>query len=47
MKVLHERLDEGRREELHRAYVDRMEEYRTDGRLEAPREYLLILGTRR
>ena len=47
MKVLRESLGEPRREELHSAYVEHMEQYRTDGRIEAPRQYLIILGTRR
>jgi SAM-dependent methyltransferase len=47
MKALYGSLDEGRRDELHRAYVDQMEEHRTNGHIEAPREYLMILGTRR
>jgi ubiquinone/menaquinone biosynthesis C-methylase UbiE len=37
-----------RREELHRTWVDFFErEYRDDGRIVHPREYLLVLGTRR
>jgi SAM-dependent methyltransferase len=47
MKTLHDSLEEPRRKELHDAYVEHMEQHRTDGRIEAPREYLLILGTRR
>jgi SAM-dependent methyltransferase len=47
VKTLYETLPEPRREELHRAYVDHLEEYRTDQGIEAPREYLVILGTRR
>jgi SAM-dependent methyltransferase len=47
IKTLYETLPESRREELHRAYVDHLEECRTDGGIRAPREYLLILGTRR
>ena len=38
---------EERREALHRGYVDLNEAHRTNGRVEAPREYLIILGTRR
>jgi 2-polyprenyl-3-methyl-5-hydroxy-6-metoxy-1,4-benzoquinol methylase len=34
-------------EGLHDAYVDHMEQHRKNGRIEAPREYLIILGTRR
>jgi SAM-dependent methyltransferase len=47
IKALYGSLDERRREELHRAYVDHLEEHRTDDRIEAPQEYLMILGTRR
>jgi SAM-dependent methyltransferase len=47
MKVLYESLEEPRNEELHSAYVEHMEQHRQDGRIEAPREYLIILGTRR
>jgi SAM-dependent methyltransferase len=47
IKTLYETLPEPRREELHRAYVDHLEEWRIDGGIRAPREYLLILGTRR
>jgi SAM-dependent methyltransferase len=46
MKTLYESLDEERREELHKAYIDFSESHRTNGRIEAPREYLIILGTR-
>ncbi len=42
MKMLHESLDEEHRQELQEAFVDFY-----DSRLDAPREYLLILGTRR
>jgi SAM-dependent methyltransferase len=47
MKVLYDSLEEPRREELHRAYVEHLERYRHDGGIEAPREYIIILGTRR
>jgi SAM-dependent methyltransferase len=47
VKTLYESLDEERREELHKAYVDYYESHRTNGRVEVPREYLMILGTRR
>jgi SAM-dependent methyltransferase len=47
MKTLYAMLDEPRREGLHGAYVEHMEQYRADGRIEAPRQYLLVLGTRR
>lgn len=47
-KVLAESLDDERREEFHRAWVDFIEtRYRTNGSIEQPREYLLVLGTRR
>jgi SAM-dependent methyltransferase len=47
IKALYDSLDDARREELHNAYVEHMEEHRRNGRIEAPREYLIILGTRR
>jgi SAM-dependent methyltransferase len=47
VKTLHESLDEERREELHNAYVDFYEAHKTNGRIEAPRDYLIILGSRR
>ena len=34
-------------QQLHKAYVDFSESHRTNGHVEAPREYLIILGTRR
>jgi SAM-dependent methyltransferase len=46
LKTLHDSLDEAGREQLHNAYVEHMEEHRQNGRIEAPREYLIILGTR-
>jgi SAM-dependent methyltransferase len=46
-KVLAESLDEGRREELHRAFADFHEEHRVDGGIRMPRRYLLVLGRRR
>jgi SAM-dependent methyltransferase len=47
-KVAAESLDENRREEFHRAWVDFFEEnYKDDGGITHPREYLLTLGTRR
>ncbi len=46
-KALVESLPSGRRQELHRAWVDYVEAYRTNGGIRAPEEYLLILGTRR
>jgi SAM-dependent methyltransferase len=47
LKTLYGSLDETRREELHRAYVDYYALHTQNGRVEAPREYLIILGTRR
>lgn len=47
LKTLHDSLDEPRREELHRAYVDHYASHQRNGRIEAPREYVIILGTRR
>jgi len=47
LKVLHDSLDEARSEELHRVYVEHYEAKTHGGRIEAPREYLIILGTRR
>jgi SAM-dependent methyltransferase len=41
-------LDDARRDEFHRAFVDLYEGYRTkDGGIRAPRRYLLVLGTRK
>ena len=40
-------LEEDRREQLHGDYIANMSRHQRDGRIEAPREYLLILGTRR
>jgi len=47
VKTLYETLDESRREELHSAYVDFYEGHRRNGGIVAPREYLIILGTRK
>jgi SAM-dependent methyltransferase len=47
LKVLHASLDDGRREELHRSFTDFYAGHSKNGRVEAPREYLLVLGTRR
>ncbi|MDQ2969409.1 MAG: class I SAM-dependent methyltransferase [Actinomycetota bacterium] len=47
LKTLYDSLEQPRREELHNAYVEYMEQHRTNGRIEAPREYVIILGTRR
>jgi SAM-dependent methyltransferase len=42
------RLDAGRVEEFHRAFVELYESYRTpDGGVRAPRRYLLVLGRRK
>jgi ubiquinone/menaquinone biosynthesis C-methylase UbiE len=47
-KTLAESLDDDRREELHRSWVDFFESnYRVGDRVEHPREYLLVLGSRR
>jgi SAM-dependent methyltransferase len=45
-KTLADSLDEGRREELHRAFVDLHEQSRSNGGIEFSRTYLLTLGTR-
>jgi hypothetical protein len=47
LKTLHDSLDAPRREELHRAYVDHYDSHQRNGRIEAPREYVIVLGTRR
>jgi SAM-dependent methyltransferase len=48
VKTLAGMLDVDRREELHRAWVDFFEtNYRLDGGIEYPREWLLVTGTRR
>lgn len=42
------KLDEGRREEFHQAFVELYEGYRTEeGDIRAPRRYLIVLGTRK
>jgi len=47
-KTLAASLDDDRREELHRAWVDFFEtNYRSDGAIVYPREWLLVTGTRR
>jgi SAM-dependent methyltransferase len=46
-KTLADSLDDDRREELHRAFVELHEDSRTDGRIEFSRTYLLTLGTRK
>jgi ubiquinone/menaquinone biosynthesis C-methylase UbiE len=40
------RLDDDRRDELHHAFVEHYERYVRDGRVQAPRRYLLVLGRR-
>jgi SAM-dependent methyltransferase len=47
LKTLAGMLDDGRREELHQAWVGFFENYRSDGGIEYPREWLLVTGTRR
>ena len=47
-KTLAESLDDDRRDELHRTWVEFFEnDYRVDGEIHHDREYLLVLGTRR
>jgi SAM-dependent methyltransferase len=47
-RTLAENLDDDRREELHRSWVDFMEaNFRRDGEVVHEREWLLVLGTRR
>ncbi len=46
--VLLQRLDEAQAEEFHQAFVELYENYRRkDGRVRAPRRYLLVLGRRK
>jgi ubiquinone/menaquinone biosynthesis C-methylase UbiE len=47
MKTLYGSLDEAGQKELHDTYMSYMQRYTTDGQVEAPGEYLLVLGTRR
>jgi hypothetical protein len=48
MKTLAKSLDDARREEFHRGWVDFIEtNFSANGRIEHDREYLLVLGTRR
>lgn len=47
VKALAEGLDQSRRSEFHRAFVDFYNEYRVPGGVSSPREYLLIVGRRR
>lgn len=42
-----ESLDRRRREQLHRAFLGYLENYRVDGGISAPDDYLLVVGTRR
>ncbi len=46
-RTLAESLPPERREELHRAFVDFYEGYRTNGGVHQPRPYLIVLGTKR
>jgi hypothetical protein len=47
LKTLNDMLEEPRREELHGDFVAYFDARRVDGRVEAPREYLVTIGTRR
>ncbi len=47
MKTLWGALDEARRRELRERYMEYMERYRKNGGVEAPAEYLIILGRRK
>lgn len=47
LKAMVESLNDERRAELHRAYVGYYERHRVDGGINAPSDYLLILGKRR
>jgi SAM-dependent methyltransferase len=47
LKTLYGSLDKTRREELHRAYLDYYASHTENGRVQAPREYVIVLGTRR
>jgi SAM-dependent methyltransferase len=47
VKTLYESLDDDRKEQLHRSYVDFYESNRQDGGIIAPREYTIILGRRK
>ena len=47
-KVLADNLDDDRREEFHRTWVDFFDrEYTANGEVTHTREYMLVLGTRR
>lgn len=47
VKTLAENLDEERREELHRSFVDLHERYREAEGIRRPGEYLIVIGRRR
>jgi hypothetical protein len=47
MKAMYASLDDSGRKELRDTYFEYMARYTRDGEVEAPGEYLLILGTRR
>lgn len=47
VKILADRLEDERREQFHRAFVELYETYREDEGIRAPRPYLLVLGTRK
>ena len=47
MKTLYASLDEERREELRSAYIAHIEQFKHDGVVDAPGEYLMILGRRK
>ncbi len=46
-KMLADSLEPERREELHRTWVEFFEGYRVNGAISQPRQYLVVLGTRR
>jgi hypothetical protein len=46
-KVLAESLDDEKREDLHREFVELHEQSRTNGGVKASRTYLLTVGTRK
>ncbi len=47
LKATAEALDPERREDFHRTYVEQVERHRTNGGVTFPREYVIILGTRK
>ena len=47
LKTLYDSLDHGRRAELRQAFIDFYTGHQQNGRVEAPREYLIIRGVRR